>query len=125
MSENGHCVVPLRITCHKSYLFESPLGGAYLVHHPQWDADHGGERQQPANDVAPPRIHILIVVFQRGVLDEREGEGTLQGTTRVTRGLCALGCGQTLPPSLFGCLVSLLILTMHVAGVKNNQQYLM
>lgn len=84
MSENDDCVVPSRITCHKSHLFEGPLGGTDLVHHPQWDADHGGERQQPANDVAPPWVHILIVVFQRGVLDEREGEGTLQRKTRVS-----------------------------------------
>lgn len=70
MSENGDCVVPLRIAWHKSYLFESPLGGTYLVQHPQWDADHRGECQQPANGIAPPWVHVLIVVFQRGVLDE-------------------------------------------------------
>lgn len=99
MSVNGDCVVALRITWHKSYLFKSPLGGTDLVHHPQWDADHGRERQQPANDIAPPWVHILVVVFQWGVLDEREGEGTLKGTTRVTWVLCALG--PWLDPSSF------------------------
>lgn len=46
-----------------TYLSECSLGGADLVHHPKRDADHGGESEQPANDIAPPWIHILIVVL--------------------------------------------------------------
>lgn len=45
------------------YLSERPLGGAHLVHHPKWDADHGGEGKQPANGIAPPWVHILVVVL--------------------------------------------------------------
>ncbi len=62
----------------ESYLFECPLAGADLVHHPKRDADHGGESQKPANDIAPPRVHILIVVLQRSVFNEGEGKGALK-----------------------------------------------
>lgn len=60
------------------YLSERPLGGADLVNHPEWDADHGGESEQPADDIAPPRVHILIVVLERSVFNEGEGKGTLE-----------------------------------------------
>lgn len=55
------------------------MGGTDLVHHPKWDADHGGECKQPANGIAPPWVHIFIVVLQRSVFDEGEGKGTLRG----------------------------------------------
>lgn len=65
-----------------AYLLQSSLGGADLVHHPQGDANHGGEGQQPTDGVAPPRVHIDIVVLQRSVFNEGEGEGSLQRQTR-------------------------------------------
>ena len=61
------------------HLSECPLGDADLVDHPHGDADHGRQSQQPADKVAPPRVHVLVVVLQRGVFNEREGKGTLQG----------------------------------------------
>lgn len=62
-----------------SYLSECPLGSTELIHHPKWDADHGRKREQPANDVTPPGVHIFVVVLQRSVFDEGEGKGTLKG----------------------------------------------
>lgn len=59
------------------HLSECPLCGADLVDHPEGDADHGGESQQPADEVAPPWVHILVVILQRSVLDQGEGKGTL------------------------------------------------
>lgn len=65
-----------------SYFSECPLGSTELIHHPKRDADHGRKREQPANDITPPGIHIFVVVLQRSVFDEREGKGTLRGTSR-------------------------------------------
>lgn len=61
----------------KSYLFDCPVGYTNLIHHPQGDADHRGECKKPTNGIAPPRVHILIIVLQRGVFNEGESKGTL------------------------------------------------
>jgi len=61
------------------YLSQRSLGGGHLVEHPEGDAHDGGERQQPAHEVAPPRVHVLVVVLQRRVLDDGERKGALQG----------------------------------------------
>lgn len=72
----GHKCFPL--TGWSAYLSECPLGGADLIHHPKWNADHGGESKQPADHISPPRVHILIVVLQRSVFNEGECKGALQ-----------------------------------------------
>lgn len=83
LNENKHTLLSfsqtnVNVLRRLSYLFERPLGCADFVCHPKWDANHGGESQQPANDVAPPWVHILIVVLERSVFDEGEGKGALQ-----------------------------------------------
>lgn len=109
-----------------AHLSERALGSAELVHHPKGDADHGGEREQPANKIAPPWVHILIVVLQGSVFDKGEGKGSLErargviywrGTNNWSEEKRREGHSEH--------LISLLILTMHVAGVRYNQQYLM
>lgn len=63
-----------------SYLSERALEGAEFVEAPGGNADHGGESQEPAQGIAPPRVHVLLVVGQRGVLDQGEEEGGLRVT---------------------------------------------
>lgn len=121
------------------YLSERPLGCADLVHHPKRNADHGGECEQPANDITPPWVHILIVVLKRSVFYEGEGKSTLERKTNII--ICEKN-EQLIPFHILEeqnasvvvglcrfwkaiILLSLLTLTMQVAGVKNNQQYLM
>lgn len=67
----------LELTTDQQYLTECTLGCADLVWHPQRNADHRGECEQPANDITPPWVHILIVVLKRSVFNEREGKSTL------------------------------------------------
>lgn len=121
------------LTGWSAYLSECPLGGADLIHHPQWDADHGGESKQPADHISPPRVHILIVVLQRSVFNEGECKGALQRQGNRVQQLVRI---KNLLYFLFfffanrtfivilGTLSILLRLTMHVAGEKNNQQHL-
>ena len=66
------------------HLSQCSLSGADLVDHPEWDTDDGGESQQPAQEVAPPRVHIHVVVPQRGVLDDGEQESALEMTEEHT-----------------------------------------
>lgn len=75
MASHGRGVWALR----GGYLSQRSLGVGHLVYHPEGDAHDGGESQQPAHEVAPPRVHILVVVLQRRVLDDGERQGTLRG----------------------------------------------
>ena len=59
-------------------LFQGAFHRTHFDDHPEGNTEHGGQGQEPAQAVAPPRVHILIVVLQRGVLDQGEGKGTLQ-----------------------------------------------
>lgn len=126
----GHKCFPL--TGWSAYLSECPLGGADLIHHPKWNADHGGESKQPADHISPPRVHILIVVLQRSVFNEGECKGALQRQGNRVRQLVRINLlyflfffstNRTFIV-IFGSLSTLLRLTMHVAGEKNNQQHL-
>lgn len=47
----------------QDHLSECPLCRADLVNHPKGNAHHGGESEQPADDIPPPWVHILIVVL--------------------------------------------------------------
>lgn len=60
------------------YLSEGALDGAELVEAPGRNADHGGQSQEPAQGVTPPRVCVLLVVGQRRVLDQGEEEGGLR-----------------------------------------------
>lgn len=60
------------------YLSEGALEGAELVEAPGRNADHGGQSQEPAQGITPPRVRVLLVVGQRGVLDQGEEEGGLR-----------------------------------------------
>lgn len=61
------------------YLLEGSLGLQKADDDKEWDADHGGESQEPADGVAPGRVHVDVVVFERGVLAQGEEEGGLEG----------------------------------------------
>lgn len=62
---------------HQPHLSEGAFDGGEFVDNPERDAHHGGEGQQPAQGVSPPRVHVLLVVGQRGVFDQRKQEGCL------------------------------------------------
>ena len=67
------------VSCSRgSHLFQGALGSPQFMDHPERDAQHGGHGQDPAQPVTPPRILILVIVLQRGVLDQGEGKGSLQ-----------------------------------------------
>lgn len=59
-------------------LFEGSLGSEEFVEDADGDAEHGGQSQAPANHLAPPRIHIHIVVGQRLVVHQVEQKDALQ-----------------------------------------------
>lgn len=60
------------------YLLEGTLGLQEGNDDEEWDADHGGESQEPANGVSPWRVHIDVVVFERCVLAQGEEESGLE-----------------------------------------------
>lgn len=67
------------------HLPESPISGADFEEHPERDAEHGGQTQEPAHHVAPPRVHILLIVLQWSVLDQGERKSALQTDTLCTK----------------------------------------
>ena len=88
LSKDEPPACPLTLSSPPSpYLSERPLEGAEFVAGPGRNADHGGEGQEPAQGIAPPRVFVLLVVGQRGVLDQGEEEGGL----RVRAGETGLG----------------------------------
>ncbi len=60
-----------------THLFQWTFGRAQFKNSPQRDANHRGERQQPAESVTPPRVHILVIILQRSVFDQGECKRTL------------------------------------------------
>lgn len=60
------------------YLSEGALEGPKFIEAPGGNADHGGQSQEPAQGITPPRVRVLFVVGQRSVLDQREEEGGLR-----------------------------------------------
>lgn len=60
-----------------THLSQGTFGHAQFRNNPQRDADHRGERQQPAESVTPPRVHILVIILQRSVFDQGECKRTL------------------------------------------------
>lgn len=69
---------PECITSLSAYLLEGTLGLQEGNDDEEWDADHGGESQEPANGVSPGRVHIDVVVFERCVLAQGEEERGLE-----------------------------------------------
>lgn len=62
-----------------TYLPEGALGLQEGDDDEEWDTGHGGESQEPSNEVAPRRVHVDVVVFERCVLAQGEDEGGLKG----------------------------------------------
>lgn len=58
------------------YLFDAALSGAEHVDDIARDQHHGGQRHEPANQLAPQRVHILPQ-GQRGHLNGTEGKNPL------------------------------------------------
>lgn len=86
-NRNGH----LRI---KPYLLECSFGGVKMVGHSERHADHGGESQQPAQSVAPPRVHILVIVLEGSVLNQGKGKCALCGGEHIP-----MSWGRVSPPT--------------------------
>lgn len=63
-----------------TYLSESALCPEELVEDTDGDAEHGGQSQAPAQHLAPPRVHVHIVVGQRLVVHQMEEEDALRKT---------------------------------------------
>lgn len=61
------------------YLFDAALGGAEHVDDIARDQYHGGQSHEPANHLAPQRVHVLPQ-GQRGHLNGAEGKYPLQYT---------------------------------------------
>lgn len=61
-----------------SDLFEGSSGPEEFVEDGGGDAEHGGERQTPANHLSPPRVHVHVVVGQRLVVDQVEQKDALR-----------------------------------------------
>lgn len=59
------------------YLFDAALGDAEHVDEVARDQQHGRHSHEPANHLAPQRVHILAQ-GQRGHLNGTEGKHTLQ-----------------------------------------------
>lgn len=59
------------------YLPEGTLGLEEADDDAERDAEHGGQRQEPADGVAPGRVHVDIVVLEGRVLAQGEEEGGL------------------------------------------------
>lgn len=63
-----------------TYLSEGALGSEELVEDTDRDAEHGGQSQAPAQNFAPPRVHVHVVVGQRLVVHQVEEEDALRKT---------------------------------------------
>lgn len=61
-----------------TYLLEGTLSLQEGDDDEEWDADHGGESQEPANEVPPERVHVDVVVFEGCVLAQGEEESGLE-----------------------------------------------
>lgn len=48
-----------------THLSQSSRGVIQLHYYPKWGAQHGGQGQDPAYEIAPPWVLIFIVVLQR------------------------------------------------------------
>jgi len=61
------------------HLAQGAFAAQELVEDGAGDAEHGGERQDPADGVPPPRVHVRLVVGQRLVVHHVEQEDALHG----------------------------------------------
>lgn len=64
------------------YLFDAALGDAEQVDDVARDQYHGRQSHEPANHLAPQRVHILPQ-GQRGHLNGTEGKHPLQYTVKL------------------------------------------
>lgn len=66
--------------CHSlllSHLGQRPFCLPRLDEDPERDAEHGGQRHEPADAVAPGRVGVDVVVLEWLVLDQEEDEDAL------------------------------------------------
>lgn len=68
-------------------LSEGSFSSEEFVEEADGDAEHGGQSQTPADDLAPPRVHVHIVVVQRLVVHQVEQEDALQSGGEKKTGL--------------------------------------
>lgn len=76
---------------------------------------HGGESEAPAHGLAPPRIHVGVVVDQRLVVHHVEDEDALWVRTPALSRWRARGVPPPAQPPL--------ALTMQTSGVKKDQHH--
>lgn len=75
----GAGVIPL----HRPHLAQGAFAAQELVDNSAGDAEHGGECQDPADGVPPPRVHICLIVCQRLVVHHVEHKDALGGEGKV------------------------------------------
>lgn len=61
-----------------AYLFEGSLGSKEFVEKADRNAQHGGQSQTPADHLAPPWVHVHIVVGQGLIVHQVEQKDTLR-----------------------------------------------
>lgn len=79
MAENGAGTEAGVIPLHRPHLAQGAFAAQELVDNSAGDAEHGGERQDPADGFPPPRVHVCLVVCQRLVVHHVEHEDALGG----------------------------------------------
>lgn len=79
----GHTGTQRRSKVKLAHLFEGSHGSAELVEQADGDAEHGGEGQTPTDHLPPPRVHILIVVGKRLVINQVKQEDALRGEEKA------------------------------------------
>lgn len=82
-----------------SHLAQGAFAAQELVDDSAGDAEHGGERQDPADGIAPPRVHVGLVVRQRFVVHHVEQEDALCGAAASSHGR-PQACSPLEPPTL-------------------------
>lgn len=68
------------------HLAQGAFAAQELVDNGAGDAEHGGERQDPADGITPPRVHVGLVVRQRFVVHHVEQEDALGGAAASSHG---------------------------------------
>lgn len=98
-----------------SDLCEGAFGAEEFVGQTERDAQHGRERQTPADDFSPPGVHVRVVVRQRLVVDQMEQEDALQNSNI---------CGEIPNGEALGHISSSRLRpTMHTHGVMKDQHH--
>lgn len=97
MAKNGVGTEAGVIPLHRTHLAQGAFAAQELVDNSAGDAEHGGECQDPADGLPPPRVHVRLIVCQRLVVHHVEHKDALGGDREVrSRGA---GSWRSPPPT--------------------------